>query len=261
MNRFLIPFAASAIALGLQACNQASEPSADAAASESSTALDNPSARLSYGVALGLGRNMASDGMDIDVDAFALGLRDAFSGAEPRLTQEEIQAEMVAFQEKVNAERQAEQQQLAASNAAAAEEFLAENAEREGVVVTDSGLQYEVLEQGEGAVPGPEDTVEVHYRGTLLDGTEFDSSYRRGQTVTFGVGQVIAGWTEALQLMPTGSKWKLYIPPELAYGSGGAGQVIGPNAALTFEVELLGIPSQAQAESEDGGESAEAAEG
>jgi len=128
------------------------------------------------------------------------------------------------------------------------------------VVVTETGLQYEILETGEGALPGAEDTVEVHYRGTLIDGTEFDSSYSRGQTVTFGVGQVIAGWTEALQLMPAGSKWKLYIPSELAYGAGGAGQLIGPNAALVFEVELVSIPSQeAAAAADDAG--AESAEG
>jgi FKBP-type peptidyl-prolyl cis-trans isomerase len=101
-------------------------------------------------------------------------------------------------------------------------------------VVTESGLQYEVIEAGEGASPGPEDTVEVHYRGTLVDGTEFDSSYKRGETVTFGVGQVIAGWTEALQLMSPGAKWNLYIPADLAYGPGGAGNLIGPNAALVF---------------------------
>ena len=112
------------------------------------------------------------------------------------------------------------------------------------MTVTESGLQYEILEEGDGPKPGPEDTVEVHYRGTLVDGTEFDSSYGRGQTVTFGVGQVIAGWTEALQLMPVGSKWKLAIPPELGYGAGGAGQMIGPNAALVFEVELIAIPSR-----------------
>jgi FKBP-type peptidyl-prolyl cis-trans isomerase len=111
-------------------------------------------------------------------------------------------------------------------------------------VTTASGLQYEVLTAGTGPKPGAEDTVEVHYRGTLVDGTEFDSSYSRGESVTFGVGQVIPGWTEALQLMPKGSKWKLAIPPELAYGAGGAGQVIGPNAALVFEVELIAIPSQ-----------------
>jgi FKBP-type peptidyl-prolyl cis-trans isomerase len=112
------------------------------------------------------------------------------------------------------------------------------------VTVTESGLQYEIIEAGDGPVPGADDTVEVHYRGTLVDGTEFDSSYSRGQTVQFGVGQVISGWTEALQLMPAGSKWKLVIPPELGYGSGGAGQMIGPNAALIFEVELVSIPSQ-----------------
>ncbi|MFV0276555.1 MAG: FKBP-type peptidyl-prolyl cis-trans isomerase, partial [Parahaliea sp.] len=125
--------------------------------------------------------------------------------------------------------------------ATASQEFLAKNAEREGVVVTDSGLQYEVIETGDGKTPGADDMVDVNYRGTLLDGTEFDSSYKRGQSVQFGVGQVIPGWTEALQLMPVGSKWKLYIPSDLAYGAGGAGAMIGPNAALVFEVELLSI--------------------
>ena len=125
-------------------------------------------------------------------------------------------------------------------------------------------MQYEILEEGDGPKPGPADTVEVHYRGTLVDGTEFDSSYGRGQTVTFGVGQVIAGWTEALQLMPVGSKWKLAIPPELGYGAGGAGQMIGPNAALVFEVELIAIatPAEEAAEAADAApEEAAAAEG
>ena len=115
-------------------------------------------------------------------------------------------------------------------------------------MTTESGLQYEILTAGEGSKPSAEDTVELHYKGTLVDGTEFDSSYSRGETVSFGVSQVIPGWTEALQLMPVGSKWKLAIPSELAYGAGGAGQVIGPNAALVFEVELVSIPSEAAAE-------------
>ena len=170
------------------------------------------------------------------------------------VTQHTVQA----YQEKVAAEQQAAQAELATANAAAAEAFLAENAAREGVTVTESGLQYEILEAGEGPKPGAEDTVEVHYRGTLVDGTEFDSSYARGQTVTFGVGQVIAGWTEALQLMPQGSKWKLAIPSDLAYGAGGAGQLIGPNAALIFEVELVSIPSQAEGAAAEGEEAAEA---
>ena len=120
-------------------------------------------------------------------------------------------------------------------------EFLRNNSEKEGINVTSSGLQYEVIEAGDGDLPTAEDTVEVHYRGTLLDGTEFDSSYARNQTVNFGVTQVIAGWTEALQLMSTGAKWKLFIPSDLAYGTGGAGGVIGPNATLIFEVELISI--------------------
>ncbi|KGE04028.1 FKBP-type peptidyl-prolyl cis-trans isomerase [Pseudohaliea rubra] len=253
MKRFVTPVAAVALVLGLQACDQ--QQSGDSAAGNEPVALDTPTKRLSYGVALGLGRNMKNDGMEMDIDAFALGLRDAFSGAEQRLSQEEIQAEMMAFQEKLQAEQEANQEAQASANADAAQAFLAENGAREEVTVTDSGLQYEVIEAGEGPVPGSGDSVEVHYRGTLLDGTEFDSSYERGQPVTFGVDQVIAGWTEALQLMPIGSKWKLYIPPELAYGAGGAGNVIGPNAALTFEVELLSIPSQ---EEEAAGEDAPA---
>lgn len=257
MKKAILPFAITALTLGLQACDQNGEEGDAAAQSGNEVTLDTPTKRLSYGVALGLGRNMASDGMEMDIDAFTLGLRDAFSGAEQRLTQEEIQAEMMAFQEQLEAEQQANQEALAATNAEAAEAFMAENAEREGVVTTDSGLQYEIMREGDGPIPGPDDTVEVHYSGKLLDGTEFDSSYERGEPVTFGVGQVIAGWSEALQMMPAGAQWKLFIPPELAYGAGGAGQVIGPNAALTFEVELLSIPSQSDEasadESEEGG--------
>ena len=134
------------------------------------------------------------------------------------------------------------------ANLKAGEAFLAKNAEQEGVVVLDSGLQYKVVEAGDGATPTADDVVEVHYRGTLIDGTEFDSSYARGESITFPVGGVIAGWTEALQLMPVGSKWELYIPSDLAYGPGGTQGAIGPNQALIFEVELLGI------EEEQGGE-------
>jgi FKBP-type peptidyl-prolyl cis-trans isomerase len=192
---------------------------------------------------------MANDGMTVDVDAFAAGLRDAMTGAPQQLSDEEIQAEMMAFQERVTAEQEALASAAADANAEAAAAFLAENGAREGVMTTESGLQYEVLEAGEGAMPGLSDSVQVHYRGTLIDGTEFDSSYARGEPVTFGVGQVISGWTEALQMMQVGSKYKLYIPSELAYGAGGAGDRIGPNAALIFEVELLDIPSQ-QADAE-----------
>ncbi len=241
MNKFTLPLALVAV-VSLQACNQQGQ----APAEPEEASLETSEQRLSYGMALGLGQRMAAEGMPIDVAAFSAGISDALEGAEPRLTQEEIQAELQGYQEKVAAQQQEAQAAAATANQAASEAFLAENASREGVTVTESGLQYEIVEAGDGAVPGADDTVEVHYRGTLIDGTEFDSSYSRGQTVTFGVGQVIAGWTEALQLMPTGSKWKLYIPSELGYGAGGAGQMIGPNAALVFDVELIAIPSQAE---------------
>ena len=248
MTQFLKPATALCAVIALSACNQ----QAPTDSAEAELALDTPKARLSYGVALGLGRNMSRDGLEVDVEAFAAGLSDAISGAEQRLTDEEIQGEMMAFQERINAEREAEASAVADANATASAAFLAENAGRDGVVTTESGLQYEVLEAGEGAKPGPDDSVQVHYRGTLIDGTEFDSSYARGEPVTFGVGQVIAGWTEALQLMSVGSKYKLFIPSDLAYGSGGAGDRIGPNAALVFEVELLDIPSQQAAVEEEG---------
>ncbi|PLW84145.1 hypothetical protein CWI75_02005 [Kineobactrum sediminis] len=237
MKKYALPLALFAT-VTLQACNQ------QAPEDTTEVVLEDSTQRLSYGIAFGLGQRMAEDGVPLDVPAFTAGLEDALEGAEPRLTEEEIQAEMQAYQEKAVAEQEALLAAAGEVNAQAAEAFLAENAEREEVTVTESGLQYEVVTAGEGASPGPDDTVEVHYRGTLIDGTEFDSSYARGEPVTFGVGQVIAGWTEALQLMSPGAKWNLYIPSDLAYGPAGAGNLIGPNAALIFEVELLSIPSQ-----------------
>ena len=203
--------------------------------------LDSTEERLSYGIAFGLGEGLKADGVPLDVAAFSAGLRDAFEGAQPKLSQEEIGKEMQAFQQKQGVKQEAQVQQVAEKNIAEGTAFLAENATKDGVVVLESGLQYKVLEAGEGPMPGEADTVEVHYRGTLIDGTEFDSSYSRGSTVSFGVTQVIAGWTEALQLMPAGSKWQLFIPAELAYGTGGAGPTIGPNATLIFDVELIQI--------------------
>ncbi|MCR9185759.1 MAG: FKBP-type peptidyl-prolyl cis-trans isomerase [Halieaceae bacterium] len=238
MKKYALPLALVAT-VTLQACNQQSAP--EAVDSAATVTLEDSNERLSYGIAFGLGQRMAADGVPMDVDAFSAGLRDAMEGAEPRMTQEEIQTEMQAYQERAMAEQQAAIAAAGEANLAASEAFLAENATREGVVVTESGLQYEVIEAGEGASPNAEDTVEVHYRGTLVDGTEFDSSYKRGETVSFGVGQVIAGWTEALQLMSPGAKWKLFIPADLAYGPGGAGNLIGPNAALVFEVELVSV--------------------
>jgi FKBP-type peptidyl-prolyl cis-trans isomerase len=246
MKKYALPLALVG-AVALQACNQqSSAPAAPVVEAPAIVSLETSEARLSYGIAYGLGQRMAADGVPMDGVAFNAGFNDALDGTEPRLTQEEIAAEMQAYQEKMAAEQEVVQAEAGEKNLVASAAFLKENEAREGVVITESGLQYEVLEAGEGASPGPDDTVEVHYRGTLVDGTEFDSSYGRGETVTFGVGQVIAGWTEALQLMKVGSKYKLAIPAELGYGAGGAGQMIGPNSALVFEVELVSIPSQAE---------------
>lgn len=251
MNKYALPLALAGI-VALQACNQqtAPTPEAETVVDAAVPALESSTQRLSYGIAYGLGSRMLIDSVPMDMDAFSAGMRDALEGAEPRLTQEEIASEMQAYQEQAMAKQQAEQAVAGEANLAASAAFLAENAAREGVVVTGSGLQYEVLTAGEGATPTADDVVEVHYRGTLIDGTEFDSSYSRNQPATFGVTQVIPGWVEALQMMPVGSKWKLVIPADLAYGAGGAGATIGPNATLMFEVELLSIVDQAAAAAE-----------
>ncbi len=253
MKKYLLPLALVSV-VALQACDKekthatageaAKVPSGEAAKASASGDLATTEQRLSYGIGFNLGQRMKADSVPLDAAAFSAGVSDVMTGAKARMTEEEIAAEMKTYQEKAAAEHEEAQKKLGEANVAASAAFLAQNKAKEGVVTTPSGLQYEVITAGTGAKPGPEDTVEVHYRGTLVDGTEFDSSYKRGETVTFGVGQVIPGWTEALQLMPKGSKWKLVIPPELAYGAGGAGQVIGPNAALVFEVELISIPSQ-----------------
>jgi len=237
MNKLLLPVAIAAI-LALQACNQNGQGGATDTAAP---ALTTSEQRLSYGIAYGLGQRLSQDGLPLDVAAFTAGLSDGAAGREAQLSDEEIASEMMAYQQKQMQERELETAAQAALNTTQSEAYLAENAQKEGVTVLPSGLQYSVIEQGEGPTPGPNDTVEVHYRGTLIDGTVFDSSYDRGQTVSFGVGQVIDGWTEALQLMPVGSKWQLAIPSDLAYGPGGAGGVIGPNAALLFDVELISI--------------------
>ena len=249
MKKYVLPLALISI-VSLQACNDEAAKTDAVKADAAPAALETSAQRLSYGIAYGLGSRMAADSVPMDMDAFTAGMRDALEGTEPRLTQEEIAAEMKAYQEKAVAEQQAAQAVVGDSNASEGVAFLAENAKKEGVTVTDSGLQYEILQAGDGAIPTAEDTVEVHYRGTLIDGTEFDSSYKRNQTASFGVTQVIPGWVEALQLMPVGSKWKLAIPSDLAYGAGGAGGSIGPNATLLFEVELISIAGQEAAPEE-----------
>ena len=250
MKKYLMPLALVSV-VALQACNQktpapgaeqAKTPaaSAQAAKAPAPNGLTTPEQRLSYGIAFGLGQRMKGDSVPIDATAFSLGLADSLAGKEPVMTQEEMSAEMQTFQQKAQAEQEAKQAVQGEANLKGATAFLAENAAKAGVVTTKSGLQYEVLTEGKGPKPTAEDTVQVHYRGTLTDGTEFDSSYKRGEPVTFGVGQVIPGWTEALQLMPVGSKWKLFIPSDLAYGERGR-PGIPPNSTLQFDIELVSI--------------------
>ena len=159
----------------------------------------------------------------------------------PMMTEDEIKTTIQAFGQKLMAKREQEQKVAADKNKTASDAFLAENGKKDGVKTTASGLQYKVITEGKGDKPKADDTVEVNYKGTLIDGTEFDSSYKHGQSVTFPVNGVIPGWTEALQLMPVGSKYQIFIPSDLAYGPGGTGGVIGPNQALVFEVELVDI--------------------
>jgi FKBP-type peptidyl-prolyl cis-trans isomerase FklB len=193
---------------------------------------------VSYGIGRQMGQQLADNPFDgVSPAAVAQGLLDALNGVEMPYSNEQMQA---AFGE-INERMQAKEAEQSKTLAAAGEAFLAENAKKAGITVTASGLQYEVTTQGSGAVPTKTSKVKTHYHGTLIDGTVFDSSVNRGQPIDFPVNGVIAGWTEALQLMPVGSKWRLYVPHNLAYGERGAGASIKPYAALIFDVELLDI--------------------
>ena len=197
-------------------------------------ALESPKGRLGYALGLDTGAVLKEQGTEIDVDAFCAGLKDGLGAGPPRIAPEEVRR-------LVDQERQRAAREAAARNLKAGQRFLEENRKKEGVKVTASGLQYEVLKEGDGPRPAATDRVTVHYRGTLLSGKEFDSSYGRGQPTTFPLNRVIPGWTEGVQLMKVGSKFRFFVPTNLAYGERGAGAVIGPNEALVFEVELLGI--------------------
>ncbi len=229
-----------AMLVALVACESQSSGSSDKA-----VALESQSQRISYLLGMDNGKNIRGIGLEIDTEAFNRGVSDGLADQPPALTEEQIAETVKTFEAEMMAKRdemqQAEEQAFslqAEGNLKEGQAFLAENGTKEGVVTTASGLQYKVISAGSGAKPTVDSTVEVHYAGRLLDGTEFDSSVKRGVPATFGVTQVIAGWTEALQLMPQGSKWELYIPADLAYGPGGTGP-IGPNQVLIFEVELL----------------------
>ena len=206
--------------------------------------LKTPMDKASYIIGQNIGNSFKQQGLDagaVDLDKLQAGIKDALNGVKPTMTEQEIQEIMMTFQQNLMKRADSLRTLKAADNLKAGQEYLAKSAKESGMVVLPSGLQYKVLTKGNGPVPTAASTVTVHYVGTLIDGTEFDSSRKRGEPATFPVTGVIAGWTEALQLMPVGSKWKLVIPAALAYGEQGSGPVIGPNSVLIFEVELLAI--------------------
>ncbi len=215
---------------------------ATVSAQEAPAPFANDTAKLSYSIGLNIASSLKAQGIDLDAETLAKGIADGLGDGATLITMDEARQTIQAFQQEMQAKQMAKMKQQADDNGKAGEAFLAENAKKDGVVVLPSGLQYQVIEPGDGPKPKATDTVKVHYRGTLIDGTEFDSSYERNEPAVFGVDKVIPGWTEAMQLMPVGAKWKLFIPAKLAYGERGTpGGPIPPNATLVFEVELLGI--------------------
>ena len=198
--------------------------------------------RISYALGLSMGNNFKASGItELNVQDFADGVAAVFYGSQPKMTYDEAKAEIQAYFTEMQKKQEAAAAEMSAVNEKAGKEFIEENGKRAEVHITPSGLQYEVLTEGNGPKPTAQDRVEVHYTGKLIDGTVFDSSVERGAPATFGVTQVIPGWVEALQMMPEGSKWRLFIPSQLAYGPQGAGGVIGPNSTLIFDVELLKV--------------------
>jgi FKBP-type peptidyl-prolyl cis-trans isomerase len=216
------------------------------AKSSATLVLKTQKEKASYAVGMNIGKGMRKDALDVDSAILLRGIKDGFAGSKPLLSDQEMQAAFAALQDEMTKKQQTMKMQAADTNKTQGETFLAANKAKPGVVTLASGLQYKILKEGTGPKPLAGDSVVCNYRGTLIDGTEFDSSYKRGQPVTFPVGRVIKGWTEALQLMPVGSKWQLFIPADLAYGDRGAGQDIGPNATLIFEIELISIQGKAQ---------------
>lgn len=214
---------------------------AGTASAQDAPELKDPKEKLSYALGMDLGNQFKSQSVDIDPDIFVKAMKDIMSGGRMLMTDDDARSTIATWQKDMRQKQQAQRAATADKNKADGEAFLEKNKNAEGVVALPSGLQYKILRAGDGRKPSLEDTVVCHYRGTLIDGTEFDSSFKRNEPATFPLKGVIKGWTEALQLMPVGSKWQLFIPPALAYGERGAGAAIGPNATLIFEVELLSI--------------------
>lgn len=240
MNRFFVFFAIPAVLTSFVFPALGEEKAAEY--KDSMT----PDEELSYVLGMDVGNSLKRYGADIDFDIFIDAMRTTLKGGETMLTPERAVKVKRSFLQRKRNELTAERKAAGEKNLAEGEAFLAENKNKEGVTTTDSGLQYQVIKEGTGAKPQATDKVTVHYRGTLLDGSEFDSSHTRGKPATFPVKGVIAGWTEALQLMPAGSTYKLFIPSKLAYGERGGGNKIGPNSTLIFEVELLKVVAAEQ---------------
>src|SRR5208282_1746500 len=243
------PPASSAPATTPKAQTPAAKPhTATAARTPAPLVLKTQKDKFSYALGMNTAKRMSEglkkQSVPFDSAIFVRGLRDGFAGGKTLLTDEEAQAVMTEMQKQVHEQQQAKTQQAAEGNKKEGDAFLAANKGKEGVVTLPSGLQYKVVTAGTGPKPTTSDSVVCNYRGTLINGTEFDSSYKRGQPATFPVTGVIKGWTEALQLMPVGSKWQLYIPADLAYGDRGAGPDIAPGSTLVFEIELLSIGEQ-----------------
>jgi FKBP-type peptidyl-prolyl cis-trans isomerase FklB len=199
--------------------------------------LSGDKQQFSYAIGYQIGNQLAGDGLDVDAAALSQAISDVLNNKEPQLSTEKMQAAVTNYQNKLNQQRQ----MAADKNLKKGQDFLAANKDKDGIVTLDNGMQYKVLKKGSGDKPGAEDTVEVNYHGTLIDGTVFDSSYDRGEAVSFPVNRVIKGWQEILPMMSEGAKWKVFIPSELAYGERGAGASIGPNETLIFDIELLAI--------------------
>jgi FKBP-type peptidyl-prolyl cis-trans isomerase FklB len=208
--------------------------------------LETPKDKASYAIGMNIAKGIQKQSIDVDPNIVAQGLKDALAGGKTLLTDDEATAAMKDLQAEMKKAQEEKMQLAGDANKKEGDAFLAANKAKEGVVTLPSGLEYKILTEGAGPKPTASDSVVCNYRGTLINGTEFDSSYKRGQPATFPVGQVIKGWTEALQLMSVGSKWQLFIPSDLAYGPRGAGRDIGPNATLIFEVELISIQAKKQ---------------
>jgi FKBP-type peptidyl-prolyl cis-trans isomerase FklB len=233
------------------AAKPAQTPAAKTGAATTSKAqapltLKTQKEKASYAIGMNIGKNLKRDSVEVDPAILYRALKDAIAGNKLLLTDEEAKGALTALQTEVRAKEEAKIKAAAVENKKAGEEFLAANKSKEGVVTLPSGLQYKIIKEGTGPKPAADDTVLCHYRGTLVDTTEFDSSYKRGEPLKIPVGGVIKGWTEAIQLMPVGSKWQLFIPSNLAYGERGApGSPIGPNSTLIFDVELISIEPKA----------------